>query len=73
MTRRRPEAAQVTNRTITDEQIRELRRVGASGLTGWSFRVALRDGRTLATERMVRVERARCADAWNARHGGDGQ
>lgn len=64
----------LTADTITDEQIRELRKIepdlGRVGMSDRDIRLALRDGRgsRVFSERMVRAARARCAEILNARN-----
>lgn len=59
---------------ITDEQIRELRSLGSTPVTGngieYACDVALCElDLETSTIQQRRAARARCAAAWNARHG----
>ncbi len=70
----------VTHETITDEQIRELRRVAVDCGNRTFLRVAdISLGEWHPDDAMVGIDRelivlgarVRCAGAWNLRHGGD--
>lgn len=68
------DSLKVTVDTITDEQIRALSEASAISID-LAYRAAYRDrlvGESKsAYMRARRAARARCAGAWNARHGGD--
>ena len=65
----------VTADTITDEQIRELFEATESMDVRYECKIALGSyrnaGHAAGSESEIRQARARCAEIWNARHGGE--
>lgn len=64
----------VTAYTITDKQIRELRELGSTPLTGNGFEgtcdiaLGVKRFNDIGRIQAVRQARGRCAEIWNARH-----